>query len=445
MDIWPIIFALTYLIMMKPQCNHHAPKHLLFIIIWIIFFWWWTLTTTDSYSKTLRNTDISINITNTYSWQIARSTDQNIINSGWNYWTSLSNPMITISMSDWWSFTIIWSLEEILSWSSPTSFDNLKQIITLDAWDGQKMIQSLFMKDGWEPYTSDPIGIVLDQTPPSDPIILWPDENILLTGKVRLIWQSVTDRGIWFSHYKVHISLSPSFSTENNIVTWDNSLEFVEDILPKGTIFRYVEAYDLLGNKSRTDPAFFHYKIPSQTSWWFWGWSSEYISSSTSRATEDITPGNSWHDSVKPDKNDNTSVKSNETITGNDLISKTETIAKPSKKVHIYKKVNKKIENRSWDWSLKDWLLSWYHNSAEENRQDMIIPDQSLSWNNNIYDINPSEYRNLINNYRLWINPLWYSLNYISRLLFPLYYLSMTLRYIFTKLTFMTRRKNRLS
>jgi hypothetical protein len=94
---------------------------------------------------------------------------------------------------------------------------------------------------------------------------------------------------------------------------------------------------------------------------------------------------------------------------------------------------------------LKDWLLSWYHNSAEENRQDMIIPDQSLSWNNNIYDINPSEYRNLINNYRLWINPLWYSLNYISRLLFPLYYLSMTLRYIFTKLTFMTRRKNRLS
>jgi hypothetical protein len=215
---------------------------------------------------------ISVELYNSYSGSIARSSGNSFVPSGWYLWGSWTSVFIDISATTWSTYTLTWNVAYNYTWIGSGFYTNTDMII-IQSGDGAKSLQSLFER-WYERYNSNVILYMLDTIAPTVPILLWPTVNSIVspTSWLSLQWSWSSDSGIWLSWYRVYLSLHPSFVWALTIDTSDTSLSLWSGMLPLGTIYRYVEALDLIGNTSVSTPWYFHYGAPTIVNGWWWGW-----------------------------------------------------------------------------------------------------------------------------------------------------------------------------
>jgi len=423
---WYTITSFTTIIIMK--IFHHSLP--LFIgSLWII---WWLFSHDKSYTNYVENlTHMRVQIMNSYSGSIARSTGQNIIESGGILRTNQDNLMIRVSASTWSSFTFQWDV--ITDTGTGINTYNIDFPITITSWDQHKDIQALFMRSD-EPYMSNSLSIQKDSVWPSSFFLVWPVANTVINNGIIITlsrW-SVYDNGIWLSYYKIHLSLDPWFIGETTFTTTGTTIDLADTSLPQGTIFWYVEAIDFLGNSTSTLPTFFHHwsysKIPTDQSWRAsgWGWYSSWTDNSISwNNTNSWTLWNStWnHSSLMIIDNNNPPM-----WISNWLNTSSYTPSIPLSTILI-----KNYENLplSVQWMIK--LPHQYKTGDDKNITNIReVPDARL-------------YENLITNHYLWYKPLWYTVNIISRIIVLFYYMIKGLEIFYTKFLYFIFKKKHLN
>ena len=361
------------------------------------------------YWNYITQTHIWIKLINSYSWYISRNSWQNIISSWWLLWTNTTNPSIVVSASTGSQFTLSWDIITT-TWEWYGNYSNVTNVI-LNSWDTTKWIQSLFMRES-EPYYSNILNIILDKTPPLPSNTLWPNNNDILSGIIFLSWTDSIDQGIGLSHYNVHFSLDPWFLWDIIITTSWNNLQIPSSNLPEWTIFRYIQAVDILWNTYSNNPNFFHNwnysTIDNNWSSWGWWWGYWWSTWTITTWTTIIYPTISWN------------ILSWEVI----LVSTwSQTIT-----WEIIK------EDTSIQFSPKNsllWKLYWLN---KQQRAFIQLPIEDSNTHNSATDEKPLNYiyDNLINVYYNELKPLWYTMNYISRWIIPIYYVIKTIQYLLT-------------
>lgn len=389
--------------------------HYVTSVLWSIIVLWWIIFNHNSYGDYIDSQPINIwiRIVNSYSGWINFSTWQNIVLSWVNQWINTPLISIDVSATTWSEFTLDWDINIVnFSWVGMYTLPVWTQ---LDIWDGPKVIHSYFLKDHIEPYQWNDLEIYLDETSPSLPTIIWPLQNTIVNWSVWLSWNNSTDIWIWFSHYIVHMSLDPGFLGETTVVSSSNSLNFGSGTLPIGTLFWYVEAVDYLWNSVATVPSFFHNQTSSDVSWaggggssWWDGWGSGTWDQWWNNSSWAISTWSNWWS--------------------------WDTIIPP-------------IDTNEWTWNINNWsgdiysgniitdLVNNYNNLNTWDQWLIILPPQNNT--GSIIDTTPPDdkiYNNLIINYYHKLKPLWYTLNYVSWLLFPFYYLIRIIEYLIYRL-----------
>lgn len=345
------------------------------------------------YGNHTSQTHVWVMLINSYSWYISRNSWQNnIISSWWLLWTNSTNPSIVVSASTGSNFTISGDIVPTTWWWSGNY--NIITDVILNNWDTTKSLQALFLKDN-EPYYSNILYIILDTIAPSPSHIIWPNNNDILSWIINLSWTASIDQGIWLSHYNVHFSLDPWFLWEVIIpISWD-SLQISSSYLPTWTLFRYVESVDILWNSSSSNPYFFHnwtYSVIQNNGWTLWAWW--------------------WYaqDSIP--------------YTGSYILSWIYTSTYSWQTIVDWDNVFQ--ENLPKDISLKENLIGNFYSSKNKYKRIISLPsiDDSTVHNSASLPIHKQNiYTTLLWVYYHNFKPIWYNINYISRLIIPLYYL----------------------
>jgi hypothetical protein len=365
-----------------------------------------------SYAYSILPTTVGVRLIHSYSWSLTWSIGQNIVFSWSSLRTRQTINSVLVSASTWSSFRLtgdIWSMTGQWIWSYTIPMN-----ILLSSGDGPKSLQSLFLK-GSEPYDSTMLDILLDQTSPSLPTIIWPQNHVLLSGLILLSWTGSVDTGIGVSGYKIHISLDPWFLWKVVIASSWASLSILSSQLPQWTLFWYIEALDFLWNSIKTDPMFFHNGQPSLAPWWWsgYGWWDGYIMWYDTAGQNNIPHSiwATWAYDISWD--DILWVERWDTITSDTIMSDNTS--------------NNTI-------TLRQILLNNYTNLSEKQQNIIFLPSQSettLYHDSASLFPNVSLYTSLLWVYYHHLVPLWHTMNYISRLLVPLYYIKKWLQYLF--------------
>lgn len=374
---------------------------------WLLFASLW-------YSEASQNNNITIgiNLINTYSGTLEWSEENNFVVSDELFWTNSPSPILRISASTGWYFQILNEYNTVLySGSYDEAYTHTYS--PLLTTDGIYHYKAIFHSNNGEPLFTDILSVIFDKTPPSLPIIYWPNNHELITGDtIELSRWTSTDIRIWLDWYRIHFSLVPDFSSDITITTNNNFLILSGNELPHGTIFWYIEPIDKLGNSNAYGIVhFFHNQKRSIIDRWSirfsyirpplyeeWPWVP-----STSWSIEWIIPENE----EKPDTDNVEWSQPWEAI-----------IPQPSPNWLSWASDN----NNNSTISLKDQLLSFYYNTykkiCQQYGQCLILPSE----NNWIHDSAPQEhhYETLIQSYQ-WFYPIGLGINIISYIFSLLY------------------------
>lgn len=224
---------------------------------------------------------ISVTIYNSYSGSLVRSSGNALIYSGSQARTSGHALSVDVSATTGSSYTISGSATSV-SGSGLGAYTQ-SHTLAMDANDVFSSFQAHFLRD-LEPYDSNILTVIIDRTPPSLPVRVWPINNSTLfaSGIVTLEWSSSVDTGVWLQGYWLYMSLHPSLSGATRIRVPSQSIQFTPNSLPLWTLYWYVEAVDYLGNSTHNTiaPSYFHYGtstiVPIGSgyaggwAWWWW-------------------------------------------------------------------------------------------------------------------------------------------------------------------------------
>lgn len=225
--------------------------HYVTSVLWSLIILWWIFVNRESYTEYIesRHIQIGLQIVNSYSGWIDFSSGQNMIYSGWSWWTDSNQILLQISATTGSAFTISWDVVSsswVGSWGYSLAFP-----IQLSSGDGNKLIQSEFLRDANEEYMSNIVSINLDQTPPSASTLQTPAlYSTVSPGMVFFSWTPSIDNGAGTSHYKLHISPDPGFLWGLTLPIYDTNTSIYSTNLSTGMLFRYVESMDYLWNSS---------------------------------------------------------------------------------------------------------------------------------------------------------------------------------------------------
>ena len=230
-------------------------------IVWLMGYWH-SLYYCNGISWAFCDTQVSVTLYNSYSGDI------NYYNGNawqfitwWNVYISNIYNEIKVSATDTSIYTISGDLSTWSIWGGSWNYSNI-QWISVSNWDGEKYIQSNFLKIA-EFYNSNVIKFILDQTPPSKPIISWPNMWSLQNNIVNFSWSSSVDTWVWFSWYYLYFSLNPNWPYTKVWVWSQNNYSIDWNLLPSGTIYWYISAIDHLWNASNPVYWLFHNKAPT--------------------------------------------------------------------------------------------------------------------------------------------------------------------------------------
>lgn len=398
--------------------------------VWLI---WWVFFHESSYTDYLPSTThISLQIVNSYSWNLELNNTNDIVSS-WNHiWTNQDTINIIISASTGSSYYIQWD-GTTLSWENFSWSYSHTSTYNLSTGDGIKNIQALFMKDT-EPYSSNTLSIIKDKTNPSIVNLLWPTENQITQDTIIMLqWSPSIDTGIGLSWYKIHIALDPSFASELVFISSWNSLLFSSQDLPQGTLFRYIEAEDYLRNKSISSASFFHHTTSSNidTSYhssvvWYAGWWGYLLSSTTSSWTIfhlwSWSNHHSWHTIAVKSWNQYQHLHWRDILINHLQWQKNVVWSQPSQSNKIsvvYISSTIPIWWTTTNRLIKDTLL-WNYYNLTPKEQLLALPPQNddtevMKTHASAHD-SPDKliYASLLTTYHTHLYPVWYSINYIS-------------------------------
>ena len=210
------------------------------------------------------NNSVNLNITlyNSYSWDI-NYLSGNLwqFESWWYIYISNLYNQILVSATDSSIYTISGNIYTWSIWWWSGNYTNIQDIY-INSWDGEKYIQSNFLKIA-EFYNSNIIKFILDQTAPNKPVIKWPSMWSLQNNIVTFEWTPSIDTGIGFSGYYIYFSLNPNWPYSKVRVWSDSKYIINSNLLPSWTIYRYIWAIDYLWNESEPVYWYFHNKLPT--------------------------------------------------------------------------------------------------------------------------------------------------------------------------------------
>lgn len=207
-------------------------------------------------------TQLQVRLYNSYSWQINYySGNWWQFSSWWNIYVSHLQNQVLVSATDSSIYNMSWDLSTWSIWAGSGNYTNL-QNVNFTSWDWDKFLQANFLKVA-EFYYSNTLKFILDQTPPNKPVISWPSIWSTQTSNIHFDWSDSYDTWVWFSWYYIYFSLNPNWPY-TKIWIWNNSqFDISSDLLPSGTMYRYVTAVDYLWNTSDPVYWFFHNKFPT--------------------------------------------------------------------------------------------------------------------------------------------------------------------------------------
>ncbi len=416
--------------------------------IWICL-WWIIFLQEKIYAISLSHTNITLGINNSYSWFINLQNGQNIVNISWDQRIDTTNIWITIWATTWSFYSITWGITTI-SWYGSWNYSH-NHIINLSG-EWINTIYGSFFKN-IEPYTTN-TSIMVDTTPPNQSQIIYPTNNIVISGNTLLSRSTSNDSGIWLSHYRVHLSLNAWFLWEVIIISTWNSIELWTNNLPIWTIFRYIESIDYLGNSSTSNPGFFHYGTYSIIEdnnnsywWWWWWWNITPIiqnNSINTTSTWTITSNIIWNNSGENIWESNTLIPIEEQIyiinqekiipiitnVQKDNIIANNNITNSSNQDNNVL-ISNNIYHPSAIW-IKEYLLMSYNKLFNTNKQwNLLLPIQNQNIIVDTLSIPKYKiYNNLLKKQYFKENTVWSQIiTYITELKNPIYYIIQTVEY----------------
>jgi len=211
------------------------------------------------FASSLTQRNIYVTIQNSYSWHIQRAPTQSFVSAQGLVWTLDETLDLLISATTGSTYTTSGDVS-LLTGVESGSY-TIMQTVTSQTGEGNHTIQVRFDRDR-EPYFSNTLSYMVDTTAPTQATVQLPIDNSIVntTSPMVVSWLPSNDLGVGLWWYHVFFSLHPSFTTPLILdsQTW-SSIMLPANAFPLGTIYRYVESYDLLGNMIASEPWFFHY------------------------------------------------------------------------------------------------------------------------------------------------------------------------------------------
>lgn len=215
------------------------------------------------------NTQIRVNLYNSYSWMIK-------INTGFtSHWIVIGNQLRAWTSSIIVDVSATASCDYILSWSDNGTTGAGLGIYTnsnLTPLNQEKiyLLQALYNSNG-EFLRSNTVSIGIDLSPPSIPMSSnIPNDTTVTTPIIGLQRTDSIDVGVWLYGYLVYISLNPSFAGAIPLFTTSHFISILWEDLPRATIFYKIVAVDHLGHRSSSSTYYFHHHERTHVvlPWW---------------------------------------------------------------------------------------------------------------------------------------------------------------------------------
>ena len=234
----------------------------IFHIFWLPAYWQDNIIESDGSNKI----SVSVKITNDFVWYIKRwwSTDKQFFT--WSIWYT-NTPDIYVKV--WADKNSTYKLSGDITWIWTGGWVwsyNLAQFTTLTPEDGIKYIYSDYTNI-WGIYHTWVVKAWLDRTGPSKPQISFIDGTVI-NNNFDILWTGGNiDTWVWFEKYILHIALDPNFVSEVKTDLYKDKYTINTSHLPLGTIRRYIESVDYLGNSTPSNVHYFHNALPSIPNW----------------------------------------------------------------------------------------------------------------------------------------------------------------------------------
>ena len=243
-------------------------KYIKVIFLYIIYIFWLISFghAADCISGTWRTCQRTLNMQvrlyNSYSWSVNYySGNWWQFYSGWIVYISNLQNQVTVSATSSTIYTMSWYISTWSVWWWSGNYTNI-QLVNFTSWDWEKFLQANFIKIA-EFFDSNVLRFVLDQTSPSQPAILWPGMWSIQTNNINITRTPSIDTWVGISWYYIYFSLNPKWPFTKTRV-WNNTWYNIDsDLLPNGTIYRYIQAIDNLWNATDPNYWFFHNKFPT--------------------------------------------------------------------------------------------------------------------------------------------------------------------------------------
>lgn len=247
----------------KNICTIH--KHL----IVVGFFSLLLNTITPVYANNEQYTTIGIEITAWFSWSLWYAW-WGII-TWWLYYSNTTVNTVQLFSSLAATYILSWDSISNTTWTIVGWYTGLYTVI-LDSGDGIKYIRAVLDASGTNGtniLVTPPLWFFIDTQPPSIPsTLVGPATTTSIDSSLVFEWNASTDLGVWFDHYELQISTSPTFSTALSFTTTSSEIALAASSLAAGTWYRRLWVHDMLWNNQYNSVSSF--SITSPTVWW-WG------------------------------------------------------------------------------------------------------------------------------------------------------------------------------
>ncbi|HMY80264.1 MAG TPA: hypothetical protein PK048_00280 [Candidatus Absconditabacterales bacterium] len=209
------------------------------------------------------STNVSVTIYNSFTGILERGSATNQYISGGIIYVNTQLIQLIVGATDTTTYQLSGDILGIRTGAGSGNYSGGYSTI-LSSGEGIKQIGIEYMK-GIESFIPPGLKLYLDQTPPTLPGYVFSNGQLMGSGASIMIPLSGGnyDSGVGFSGIILHIALDPLMMTEVMVSLSGNQIIFDSLSLPIGTLYRYIETIDYLGNSRSGTIQWFHHILPS--------------------------------------------------------------------------------------------------------------------------------------------------------------------------------------
>lgn len=198
---------------------------------------------TPVFAAKVQTTTISLSLYNSYTGSQSLLTTW--VSSGGVIYINTGSIVLDVSADQTSNYTISGDVA-ILTGNGTGAYTH-QHLITLSSGEGNKLLQTIFMKNT-EPNIPPPLSVFVDTTSPTAPFVN--TVETVHTDQIFADWQPSVDTGVAGVTYTFSLSDEPSFTSPIEFTTQDTSilLESIHIPYQNTTLYRYISAQDSLWN-----------------------------------------------------------------------------------------------------------------------------------------------------------------------------------------------------